>query len=366
MKHLDLFSGIGGGALAVEAVWPDAEHIFCEIDPYCQALLHKRFPNSQIHGDIRQLTPDSTSGRWNGGRGNNSETNEGRMASHSQERSGQGCESKRCNQIDILTGGFPCQPFSQAGRRKGTSDNRFLWPEMLRVIREFKPRWIVGENVAGLLSIEQGMVFKQIIADLEAEGYEIENFVIPAVAVNAPHRRDRVWIVAHSTSLGWNNGFDNREERYIQTDEGIASEDKSEWQGREHGTGKIGSDASNASGERLEKWSRQSVSGKRCSSDDSNSHGTGLEGVKQEQAERHGGQFGRDGSDERTDWNQNWLEVATRLCGVDDGLPAELDGLKLSKSRHRADRLKGLGNAWVPQVAIEIFKAIDAVEHDTD
>jgi|HubBroStandDraft_6_1064221.scaffolds.fasta_scaffold00472_3 site-specific DNA-cytosine methylase len=101
---------------------------------------------------------------------------------------------------DILTGGFPCQPFSQAGRRKGTCDDRFLWPEMLRIIREFRPRWIVGENVAGLLTIEQGMVLKQILADLEGEGYEVECFVIPAVAVNAPHRRDRVWIVAHRAS----------------------------------------------------------------------------------------------------------------------------------------------------------------------
>jgi DNA (cytosine-5)-methyltransferase 1 len=323
ITHIDLFSGIGGAALAVEAVWPDAEHIFCEIDPYCQALLHKRFPNSQIHGDIRQLTPDSTSGRWNGGRGNNSETNEGRMASHSQERSGQGCESKRCNQIDILTGGFPCQPFSQAGRRKGTSDNRFLWPEMLRVIREFKPRWIVGENVAGLLSIEQGMVFKQIIADLEAEGYEIENFVIPAVAVNAPHRRDRVWIVANSKiSDARQPGFDgSRRKGKTSPQDGFGL--------------------------------RNELSG----SDKNASNARRIRQAKQKQQATRNEQYS---------WSRNWVEVATELCGVDDGLPAELDGLKLSKSRHRADRLKGLGNAWVPQVAIEIFKAIDAVEHDTD
>jgi DNA (cytosine-5)-methyltransferase 1 len=290
MKHLDLFSGIGGAALAVEAVWPDAEHIFVEIDQYCQALLKKRFPNSQIHGDIRTLTANPNSG-----------------GQEEQEQQATG-NKQRDRRIDILTGGFPCQPFSQAGRRKGTSDNRFLWPEMLRVIREFKPTWIVGENVAGLLSIEQGVVFKQIIADLEAEGYEIENFVIPAVAVNAPHRRDRVWIVANSKI-------------------GNARQSEISGPGRE---GKIASQ--NGFGLRDEpSGSNKDASNAR------QSYGTrSSEKLEANKTERSARKF----SFERgSSWNENWVEVATRLCRVDDGIP------------RRVDRLRTLGNAQVPRVA---------------
>jgi len=294
ITHIDLFSGIGGAALAADRVWGkgNVQHLFCDNDTFCQKVLEQHWPGAPIFGDIRTLTADAARGRL-----------EGEQVPVRPGRSHEAAADP-LGSVDLLTGGFPCQPFSHAGRRKGTSDNRFLWPEMLRVIREFKPRWIVGENVAGLLSIEQGMVFKQIIADLEAEGYEIENFVIPAVAVNAPHRRDRVWIVAHSTSLGWNNGFDNREERYIQTDEGIASEDKSEWQGRERGTGKIGSDASNAGREYRQSGTSEGME-----------RNTTQRGAATTQIERF----------ERNDWSKNWLEVATWYGRMDDGVSQWLD-----------------------------------------
>src|SRR3954447_20544428 len=103
--------------------------------------------------------------------------------------------------IDLLTGGFPCQPFSVAGRRRGSQDDRFLWPEMLRVIREFHPRWVIAENVRGLLSQERGVVFEQVRADLEGQAYDVQAFVIPAAGVGAPHRRDRVWIAAHTKGV---------------------------------------------------------------------------------------------------------------------------------------------------------------------
>ena len=302
--HIDLFSGIGGFALAVDAVWPDAEHIFCEIDPFCRALLKKRFKGSVFYGDIREFTAN---------------------AQRMRKLQPKGCKfdkrGRPCYEIDLLTGGFPCQPFSQAGRRKGTADDRHLWPEMFRVIREFKPRWVIGENVAGLLSIEQGLVFEQVCLDLEGEGYEVQAFVIPAVAVNAPHRRDRVWIVAHSKNIG----NKRRPEEVCEAD------------GRQDGELRTESNGanSNAQNSNIERGSGGMESG-----------GQILERQSSE------------AQDQGPDWSRHWVEVATELCRVDDGLPAELDGLKLFKSKHRAERLKALGNSIVPAVAIEIMKAI--------
>lgn len=128
MKHLDLFSGIGGFALAVEAVWPDAVHEFCDIEPFSRAILKKHWPHATIHEDIKTLRPGPA---------------------------------------DIVTGGFPCQPFSAAGLRRGKEDDRHLWPEMLRVIRASAPEWVVGENVGGLLTWNGGMVLDEVCADLE-------------------------------------------------------------------------------------------------------------------------------------------------------------------------------------------------------
>ena len=268
MKHLDLFSGIGGFALAVDAVWPNAEHEFCEIDPYCQQVLKKHFPNSKIHGDIKTLAY----------------TDNGRSAQQKLEAAGH----KQCDRkpkFDLLTGGFPCQPFSTAGKRRATADDRHLWPEMLRIIRETSPTWILGENVAGIINL----ALEQVCLDLEAEGYEVQPFVIPACAINAPHRRDRVWIIAHRK-------------------------------------------------------------GQQCERSEQ-------EGSFSGQPEAQAG----DRDSNAADWSRNWVEIATELCGVDDGLPVELDGFKLTKAQHRTQRLKALGNGIVPQVAIEILKAIKAL-----
>lgn len=354
MKHLDLFSGIGGAALAVEAVWPDSEHIFVEIDPYCQALLHKRFPNSIIHGDIRTLTANAKS------------TGTGKDKSELWEISKR---SSGWQETYLLTGGFPCQPFSQAGRRKGTADNRFLWPEMLRVIREFRPRWVVGENVAGLLTIESGLVFEQVCLDLEKEGYEVQPFVIPAVAVNAPHRRDRVWIVANCTG--------DRQQRGGATvapekGHGARPEPARQLAGRPE---RPYSNVKNSLGERnrgrsdgLEKGSAEQMESE-VQIARSDSHASHPEEQRFQQSGKTRCQIGsrrtrrRRFTDDRS-WDENWVTVASELCRVDDGLPATLDGLELSAPRHRAERLKGLGNAWVPAVAIEIMKAIKYAEEN--
>lgn len=150
MTHGSLFSGIGGFDLA--AAWAGWTNVFnCEIDPFCRRVLKYHFPESEQYGDIE--TTDFTV--W-----------------------------RDC--VDVLTGGFPCQPFSLAGKRRGTADDRYLWPAMLGVVRTVRPRWVVGENVLGIVNWSQGMVFEQVCADLEAAGYEVQAYLIPAAGVGAP------------------------------------------------------------------------------------------------------------------------------------------------------------------------------------
>jgi DNA (cytosine-5)-methyltransferase 1 len=296
--HIDLFSGIGGFAYAIDQVYEKEKikHIFCDSDKFCQKVLAKHWPESKIYGDIREITADSPDTGIKGMR-------------------------KRKDEVFLLTGGFPCQPFSQAGKRKGTDDDRYLWPEMLRVIQLTKPQWVIAENVRGLLTQQGGLVFEQVCLDLEASDYEVQPFIIPAVAVNAPHRRDRVWIVAYKQSKGLSGGRETgseikkrnaRRRRFTNNDKDVADTKYTGLERRNDTTTKYRKDK--------------------------------------------GVQFGTE------NWKQNWLEVATELCGVDDGLPAKLDGFELSKARHRVERLKSLGNAIVPQVAVEIIKAIKESE----
>jgi DNA (cytosine-5)-methyltransferase 1 len=319
MKHLDLFSGIGGFSVAVDEIWPDAEHTFCEIDPFCRAVLKKHWPESKIYGDIRTLTNTEYNGFSPAERQQETSRLEQR-ARRAEEQKGSIESSRGDTRPFLLTGGFPCQPFSHAGRRKGTSDDRHLWPEMFRVIREFSPRWVVGENVRGLLNIEGGLVFEQVCLDLESIGYEVQPFIIPACAVNAPHRRDRIWIVAHRHESGL-------EGRY-----------KSEYRGgKSEASSRFGdSDAENS-------FSLRGGGGMEDSGQVLGSGSTETE-------------------DARSSWARNWVEVATELCSLDDGLPAQMGDTTISKSRHRVEQLKAYGNAIVPQVAVEIMKAIRLYE----
>jgi DNA (cytosine-5)-methyltransferase 1 len=242
MKHLDLFSGIGGFAYAIDQVWEDVEHTFCDIEPFSQRVVKKHWPESKVYGDIRDITDEP--------------------------------------QTDILTGGFPCQPFSAAGKRGGSEDDRFLWPEMLRVIRLTRPTWLIAENVGGIITIENGLVFEQACLDLEASGYAVQPFVLPALSVDAIHRRDRVWIIAYDESQ-------RGEKRPVY------SKANSEGQPTPH-----------------RQWPDLWV------------QRVGINTI----------QFRE--------------EDEPFICGMDDGLS------------DRVDRLKGLGNAIVPQVALEIFRAI--------
>lgn len=348
MKLLDLFSGIGGFSLA--AHWMGWETVgFVEIDPFCQKVLKKNFPNVPIYGDIKQFDGK----KYNGS-------------------------------IDLICGGFPCQPFSTAGKRKGKNDDRFLWHEMLRVIKEVKPTWIVGENVAGLLSMGNGSILDDILTDLENEGYQTETFIIPACAVQAPHRRDRIWIVAHA------EGINNRRSagKFQEPDEQRRKE-RSKERVSEFGSTNI--ELTSNTSER--RWRQTHINNNlQCGQSDLDrydcsalthaGHSTnrgvsrklsgkdgqiGIQEREQIQYACQSNSYAADSNSEQKhttdagrfhaqfslpDWGSHWYEVATKLCGTHDGISAKLD-------RNRAKRLKALGNSIVPQLAYEIFKAIE-------
>ena len=174
MKLLDLFSGIGGFSLGAE--YNNIETIgFVEKDVFCQKVLRKHWPNVPILGDIRDVQKDTF------------------------------------KSVDIVSGGFPCQPFSVAGKRRGTDDDRYLWDETIRVVSLYKPRWFVGENVEGIVNIQNGMVLRQVQDDLEKEGFEVQCGIIPASGIGAWHQRKRVWIIAHS-----NSNRESRRSQYVQ------------------------------------------------------------------------------------------------------------------------------------------------------
>ena len=179
LKVLDLFSGIGGFSLGLESTGFFETIAFVEKDEFCQKVLKKNFNNIPIEGDIRNVKGDKY-------------------------------------KADVVTGGFPCQPFSVAGKRKGTDDDRYLWDETIRVVRECKPKWFIGENVEGLVNIQEGMVLRQVQNDLEKEGFEVQCIIIPASGIGAWHQRKRIWIIGCNVSNS-NTRFGIRENEEIQT-----------------------------------------------------------------------------------------------------------------------------------------------------
>jgi len=163
LRVLDLFSGIGGFSLGLERTGGFETIAFCEYEAFPRAVLRKHWPDVPCFPDIRVLKGSDIEGS-----------------------------------VDVICGGYPCQPFSTAGQRRGKEDDRHLWPEFSRLVAELRPTWVIGENVAGHIS----MGLDDVLSDLEGQGYACRSFVIPACAVAAPHRRDRVWIVAHSECFG--------------------------------------------------------------------------------------------------------------------------------------------------------------------
>lgn len=287
MRHGSLFSGIGGFDLAAE--WMGWENVFhCEWNEFGQKILKYYWPQAESFGDITKT--DFT---------------------------------KYYGTIDIISGGFPCQPYSSAGKRKGKDDDRHLWPEMLRAIREISPRYVVGENVRGLTNWNGGVVFDEICAELEALGYQVAPIIIPACAVNAPHRRERVWFVAYANGTEQRNnaGADNRE------------------------------------AEKIRRENKGDVFGEFCSNGDATdtSNIGRKDALENRKLERGRFRF----SYQRDFWDSFPLE--SPICGGNDGLPTQLDGITFSK--WRAESIKGYGNAIVPQVAYQIFQAIIKTAH---
>ena len=354
MKHIGLFEGIGGFSLA--ARWMGWETIaWCEWNEFGQKILKHHFPKAQGHGNIKET--DFTIYR---------------------------------GQCDIVTGGFPCQPYSAAGKRLGKEDDRHLWPEMCRAIREIQPRWVVGENVSGLLNWNGGMVLNEIKADLEAAGFEVlPPLVLPACAVNAPHRRDRVWIVAYGNNTGGRNGSGiNRE--WPTENKGWNGQPQPEYRqdgsngyapdtnGTEPGTN-IGTDI----GTKGEIWRRNtgnvfggfSKPGDAPNTDSSRRRESSIQGelrakeFKQLRGNtRETGQAENGKGQEGGGWEpggkpiQNWHNFPTQspVCSRNDGLPGGLDGITFSKWRNES--IKAYGNAIVPQVVFEIFKTIGKLD----
>jgi DNA (cytosine-5)-methyltransferase 1 len=318
LKHLDLFSGIGGFALGLQWAEGFETVAFCEIDKFCQKVLKKNFPGVPIYEDIKTFTYPSSircdRGKYQG------------EGIHGEELLCGEVGASIKPQIDLITGGFPCQPFSCAGKRRGKEDDRFLWPEMLRIIREAQPSWVIAENVRGLLSIDNGLVFENCCLALEGEGYEVQPFIIPACAVNAPHRRDRVWIVGHRL------GESRRQETERRL--GMAGYIFSEQRGKENPDRIDSPDChvADTDQQRPQGW---------------NQHG-----------ECAGEWFAW--QDHTKQWQEDWYTVALRTCvrDLDDGLSGRLVG------RDRVNKLKALGNAIVPQIAEILGRAIIGVERE--
>lgn len=325
MRHIGLFAGIGGFELA--ARWMGWNTIaWSEWDPFCQKVLSYHFPEAKGYGDIKQADFTQYQG-----------------------------------QCDILTGGFPCQPFSVAGKRLGKEDERHLWLEMLRVIREVRPRWIIGENVRGLLSWNEGVVFDEVCSDLESEGYEVQAFIIPAASVGAPHRRDRVWFVAYAK----NYGCDQR------------GKDINEWKEHKSCNGEKIRNIITANGEQQTTPHPNSngLNGSDCQHEEQSSKGGEYAQCNFEQMggdvadsgyELQGSKFNGSIGASRSQSHQftsrficsTWENFPTisPVCGGDDGLPSELDSITIPK--WRKESIKAYGNAIVPQVAYQLFQAI--------
>ena len=427
LKVLDLFAGIGGFALGLDSTDFFETVKFVEKDKYCQKVLQKNFPNIPIEEDIKNV---------------------------------KGKEYE----ADVIVGGFPCQPFSVAGKQKGTNDDRYLWPEMLRLIREIKPEFVIGENVQGIINIQNGMVLRQVQDDLESEGFEVQCFLIPASGIGAWHQRYRVWIVGHSEHNGSlaskikrrdtetatrtqegknetsepertsgsrdnedvsntdtrlsigeneevqtrrdtvdssssrggenvensNSGGGRRKERSGQDDITRSSEEKQNHNPNEtskrRGTRnfKITDDVSNTDSRVRRGWrtigesgedkiwrfyseeeeqtrvdirsktiGRDAVSGEKTNASQSNNERREERNVsnQSEKQDISSGGHDKDGQE------QTWWQIESNICGVPNGISYGLD-------KDRANRIKTLGNAIVPQIARELGLAIKKVLYD--
>lgn len=378
MTHASLFSGIGGAELA--ASWMGWQNLFhCEIQEFPRKVLEYWYPNSISYDDIKK----TDFREWK-------------------------------DKVDVLTAGFPCQPFSVAGKRAGADDYRYLWPETIRAIREIQPAWFVGENVAGIISMvqpgdevkmgctddlfeknyiyrnEQEYTLAVICKDLERAGYAVQPFVIPACAVGAPHRRDRVWIVAR---LNTDTDCQRCAGRGSQTyKRGKASKRASVFRNIERHCGEQDvANSANARNESVQQGRKDGISESSFASHTKDGSGNKSEtsqqteskheqihihrhvvnanGKRRDESKSYDGIFEETSKEKcrkqqprRADCPQDWwrnFPTQSPVCSRNDGLPFDVADLAISFPKWRQEAIKALGNAWVPQVAYEIFKTIE-------
>ncbi len=323
MRHGSLFSGIGGFDLAAQ--WMGWENVFhCEINPFGQRVLHHYWPNAIQYTDITKT--DFT---------------------------------KHNGTIDVISGGFPCQPYSSAGQRKGKDDERHLWPQMCRAIREIAPRFIVGENVRGIVNWNRGMVFDEVCTDLENIGYKVAPVLIPACATNAPHKRERIWFVAYHAGKrlercagqrvqgNGSRSSDKSDVRFNSDTKCIRLEHASE-------SRNIHRDTKALCEERDQ--STQSIEADGRNGDATNTNRSSSQ-CRNSKAEKKWKESSRriESSRQHSSWEV--FPTQSPICSGDDGIPRELDGITFSK--WRKESIMAYGNAIVPNVAFEIFKAIE-------
>ena len=305
LKLLDLFSGIGGFSLGLEQTKRIKTIAFVEKDKFCQKVLKKNFKNIPIEEDIRNVKGSNYA-------------------------------------ADIVSGGFPCQPFSVAGKRKGTDDDRYLWDETIRVVRECKPRWFIGENVEGIVNINNGLVLRQVQTDLEKEGFKVQCLIIPASGIGAWHQRKRVWIIGcnvPNSNSRLCRGRGTKQQSGTNESWGFYSQE--EEQTTKHIRSKtVGCDALPGKKENITNSNSKGLQGCRIPTD-----------LEKEQRQII--------TKRNIKEQQTWWQTQSKLCGVPDGVSYELD-------KGRSNRIKALGNSIVPQIAYEIGKAIINAEDESN
>ena len=324
LNVLDLFSGIGGFSVGLEATGKFKTIGFCEQDKFCQKVLRKHWSDVPIYEDIKKL------------------------------------DAKKIT-ADIITSGFPCQPISIAGKQKGKDDDRFLVPEMLRVVKEVKPRWFIAENVSNLINISNGQILQELHNSLEACGFEVQTFNISASSQGAWHKRSRVWIVASNTNSRLSIGENEEVQARWNTFDNGSSADVSDSNSRlRRGRGAELKSRENEVREFYSKEEEQSeqhsrskavgknvIYGERKNATNTDKFGTQIQTQGEHTSIKMSGSTSK----------ESWWETQSELCGVPDGVQYEL-------YPDRANRIKALGNSIVPQIVTEIGKAIIKAEEE--
>jgi DNA (cytosine-5)-methyltransferase 1 len=337
LKLLDLFSGIGGFSLGLESTGYFKTIAFVEKDKFCQQVLQKNFKDTPIESEVRNVKGE-------------------RYAA------------------DIITGGFPCQPFSVAGKRRGTDDDRYLWDETIRIIRECKPRWFIGENVEGIINIQGGVVLRQVQDDLEKEGFQVQCLVIPASGIGAWHQRKRVWIIAYSNSNGLYRQKNNETIKSSnQSKEWVSIGDDKDVSNSNSRRSIGKNEEIQTRGDTINNGSKDVPNSKRNEHQHSTTRSGrtnklwGFYSEKEEQTTHdlwskttgcdaiHGEDVPNTNRSSKEQYS--WWQTQSAFCGVPHGISYELD-------KGRANRIKSLGNSIVPLIARELGIAIMKAEQD--